>query len=663
MALHSTNRLGSSVHPAKQDSADSYASGNESLRSPEFFRRPSIFKALQKTVYPAILKNHSDGSPIRIWVSGCSTGEHVYSIAMSLVEYLGSLASPNSIRIFGTNVNEEAIQIARRGRFGRGIGKTVSSERLNRFFLPVKRGYSVSPAIRDLCIFATHDIVKDPPFGHLDLLIFYNLWRCSQSGGSERSLIPSFHLALKPHGFLALADGTAIDGMEKLFSVQDPKARLYGRKDVSRRDQFAFWLQPRREMFQSISPSGEEVAQRRYGKRTDGWNGQSSHPADNHHLQQAIETNRELCSCNREILSSNIELQSTAEDLQTKNYELHRAADESEEKFRVFVENAPAAIVMCDEEGKIVSANAQTERIFGYSRVELIGGSIGGLIPEIFGGAYLSNRGTVMFRRTRLLQREALETRARRRDGSHIPVEITVSPIETSHGTLFAAAVMNITERQHADEQARWAAVLEERARVARDIHDTLAQGFAGIILNLEVVEDACANLPADVRDRIQRARDVARQNLEEARRSILALSSRRPGGLTGSIHEMAAQAALNSNTPVRFSLKGTSRPLDGTIEENLFFIARQATDNALQHGRPKIVHIGLSFGEQSICLRVQDDGKGFEARRTKHGFGVKSMRERARYIGCHLLLKSQPGKGTVVKAVVPVTRTSAVVQ
>ena len=270
-----------------------------------------------------------------------------------------------------------------------------------------------------------------------------------------------------------------------------------------------------------------------------------------------------------------------------------------------------------------------------------------------------------MFRRTRLLQREALETRARRRDGSHIPVEITVSPIETSRGTLFAATIVDITERQQAAEQARWAAVLEERARMARDIHDTLAQGFAGIILNLEVVEDACAGLPADVRNRIQRARDVARRNLEEARRSILALSSssRRPGGLAGSIHEMAAQATLTSNTPVRFSLQGTPHALDGTTEDNLFFIARQATDNALQHGGPKTVHIGLSFDEESVCLRVQDDGKGFEARRTKYGFGVKSMRDRARHIGSHLLLKSQPGKGTIVKAVVPIIRESPIVQ
>ena len=207
-------------------------------------------------------------------------------------------------------------------------------------------------------------------------------------------------------------------------------------------------------------------------------------------------------------------------------------------------------------------------------------------------------------------------------------------------------------------EQGQQSAVLEERNRMAQEIHDTLAQGFTGIVVHLEVAEDAIGGDSEAARTHLQRAQNLARQSLAEARRSVWAL---RPHALettelAGALQNLADQLAADMPMEVKFSIRGTARPLPAKIEANLLRIAQEALTNVFRHANAKEVRIELIFDERGICLGVSDDGIGFDPslKARDSGFGLVSMRERAQGMGGELTLTSQPGCGTRVLVIVP---------
>ena len=330
---------------------------------------------------------------------------------------------------------------------------------------------------------------------------------------------------------------------------------------------------------------------------------------------------------------------------------------EAEEKFRRVVETAPDAIVLANPEGRIVMINPQAEHMFGYAQQELIGQPVEILVPERFRGGHAHNRSAYLRKPVIRLMGVGQELCVVRKDGSEFPVEISLSPIETVDGTLVSSTIRDITERKQLALQARRSTILEERSRMARDVHDTMAQGFTGIVLNLEAAEEASADLPEEVRNRIARARDVARQNLEEVRRSVLMLSAS-PAveeDLASAIRESVKNVCSNTNVPVGFSVRGTPQRLDAAFEENLLRIVQQAMDNTLQHAQASRIRVHLAFGDKNVRLQVTDNGRGFVVSKPPHrGMGINCMRERAAEIGGKCEVKSLPGKGTTVTVKVP---------
>jgi signal transduction histidine kinase len=207
-------------------------------------------------------------------------------------------------------------------------------------------------------------------------------------------------------------------------------------------------------------------------------------------------------------------------------------------------------------------------------------------------------------------------------------------------------------------EHRRQAAVLEERTRLAHEIHDTLAQGLTGIVVQLEAAEEALAETPVEARTHMTRARQLARDSLAEARRSVRAL---RPQALTDSDLPTALPrlvAQVTAQTPLRAQVQvhGTPRPLLPTVESALLRISQEALTNTMKHAEARTVHLALTFDTAAVCLRVTDDGQGFDpSQAAQHeGFGLISMRERAERIGGRFTLISQPAQGTAVRVVVP---------
>jgi two-component system CheB/CheR fusion protein len=194
-----------------------------------FFRDPESFEALKAATFPRMLAGRSAKDPIRVWVPGCSTGEEAYSIAILLAEFLAERGTPQEIQVFGTDVSETAIEKARAGIYDNQIQLDVSPERLKRFFVPSERGtYQISKAVRDLCVFARQDVTRDAPFSRLDLLTCRNVL-IYLGPTLQKRVVPIFHYALKPAGFLMLGPSETLRNYGHLFSPVDKKHMIYSK--------------------------------------------------------------------------------------------------------------------------------------------------------------------------------------------------------------------------------------------------------------------------------------------------------------------------------------------------------------------------------------------------------------------------------------------------
>jgi PAS domain S-box-containing protein len=216
--------------------------------------------------------------------------------------------------------------------------------------------------------------------------------------------------------------------------------------------------------------------------------------------------------------------------------------------------------------------------------------------------------------------------------------------------------VMIATHEAELGEQRRHAVLLEERTRMARDIHDTLAQGFTGVIVQLDTAVEALRDEePEAAAKHIRGARDLARDSLTEARRSVHAL---RPQALEKAEFADALRAIITNTTTGTslrsdFQVKGDPRKLQSSVEENLLHIGQEALTNALRHARATKFQARLFFDSQAVRLELRDNGKGFVVDEVNGGgFGLIGMKERAQQIGATLAVTSKPGAGTTITAV-----------
>ncbi len=196
-----------------------------------FFRDPQAFKALEEKILPRLFAGKPVGGVIRVWSPGCSTGEEAYSLAILLQEGLEKLKTNFKVLIFATDIDSQAIATARAGIYPSGIADSLSPERLARFFTlePDGRTYRIHKNIRELLIFSEQDVIKDPPLSKLDLISCRNLM-IYMGGDLQKKLIPLFHYALNPGGFLFLGTSETINDFSHLFVTLDSQLKLYSRE-------------------------------------------------------------------------------------------------------------------------------------------------------------------------------------------------------------------------------------------------------------------------------------------------------------------------------------------------------------------------------------------------------------------------------------------------
>jgi PAS domain S-box-containing protein len=322
----------------------------------------------------------------------------------------------------------------------------------------------------------------------------------------------------------------------------------------------------------------------------------------------------------------------------------------AERRLQAFFDQAVVGIADCDLDGRLLRVNQRFCEMLGYTREELFARSVLDI-------THPDDRAATQV----LLQRlkaegtpYTVDKRYVRSDGTSLWVRTTVSrvvaePAQTAHA---ASVVEDITERKQVEEATRKAAALEERSRLAAEIHDNLAQSFVGIVMQLENEAEASTDRKS-ARQHIAQATRLARAALQQAQRSSQSLRPQalEAEDLPAALRAAAAGLFAGTEVALEFRCDGTLARLAPEIEEDVFYIAKEALTNAWWHGAPSKLICHLQYGAGELHVRVTDDGRGFDVNRALHAgrFGLTNMQERARRIGASLSIESDPGQGTSV--------------
>ena len=194
-----------------------------------FFRDQEVFESLDQHVIAQLFEDRQPDQPIRVWVPGCATGEEAYSIAILIRERMSALGQEWETQIFATDIDDQAIEKARRGRFLDNIAADITPERLQRFFVADGKTTQISKSIREMVVFAVQSIIKDPPFSNVDLISCRNVLIYLGPALQKRA-ISTFHYALKPGGFLLLGTAETLGEFDGFFDAVDHKSRLFRRR-------------------------------------------------------------------------------------------------------------------------------------------------------------------------------------------------------------------------------------------------------------------------------------------------------------------------------------------------------------------------------------------------------------------------------------------------
>ncbi|MGP1678983.1 MAG: chemotaxis protein CheB, partial [Burkholderiales bacterium] len=233
MAVHQIDSIDAYVKYLQQTASEVETLFRELLIGvTNFFRDPEAFKVLEEQTIPKLFEGKPSGGTVRVWSAGCSTGEEAYSLAILLTERMEALAQNYTVQVFATDIDSQAIATARAGLYPASIAADVSPARLARFFTaePGGSAYRIHKNIRDLLVFSEQDVIKDPPYSRLDLISCRNLL-IYLGGELQKRLIPLFHYALNPGGFLFLGTSETVGEFGELFATLDRKSKLYQRRE------------------------------------------------------------------------------------------------------------------------------------------------------------------------------------------------------------------------------------------------------------------------------------------------------------------------------------------------------------------------------------------------------------------------------------------------
>jgi two-component system, chemotaxis family, CheB/CheR fusion protein len=231
----------------------------------DFFREPAMYHALTQNLLPQMMSSRLPDNPLRIWIPGCATGEEAVSVAICILEYLGDKAFNTPVQIFATDLNEKAVERARTGIYIKNALQNMSAARLKKFFIPLEGHYQVVKSIREMIVYAPHNLLKDPPFSRMDIISCQNVLIYLEAH-AQNKIMNAFHYALKPTGYLLLGRSETIGAATNLFEVVNKENKIYSKKNIATPLHLDFRI---KAYSQSTYASEEEQKQNETGRQLD----------------------------------------------------------------------------------------------------------------------------------------------------------------------------------------------------------------------------------------------------------------------------------------------------------------------------------------------------------------------------------------------------------